>query len=132
MRIFLYAFKTVFVLSAAFLMVVRPANGEEQDSISPKVPTIMMTDATLSQAIELLARQSEINYIVDPKVSFEGVPYVNFRWENLTARQGLERLLKERDLVLVENPATTVARIAPRSLNVKPVDAALVGNDTNG
>jgi hypothetical protein len=38
-------------------------------------------------------------------------------------------LLAERKLVLVTNPVTTVARIAPASLGVKPVPASQVGTN---
>ncbi len=90
-----------------------------------------MTGASLSQAVELLARESGINYIISPKVSAEGIPPLNFKWTNITARAALERVLKEHDLALIDDTATTVARIEPADLHGKPVDPALVGNDTN-
>ncbi len=107
------------------------ADGETSGLTNPVVSTRSMTGASLLQAIERLAGESGINYIVSPKVSSEGVPLLNFKWTNIAARAALERVLKEHDLALIENPATTVARIEPAALNGKPVDPDLVGNDTN-
>ena len=39
--------------------------------------------------------------------------------------------MKIRRLVRIENPATTVCRIAPENLGIKPVDPQWLKNDTN-
>jgi hypothetical protein len=41
-------------------------------------------------------------------------------------------LLKDHKLMMVTNPATTIARIAPANAGVKPVAADQVRADTNG
>lgn len=106
------------------------------------VPTIMMTDAPLTQAIDLLARQAKINYIVDPKVTFgppgprgepAPAPVISFRWENVTAQQALSTLLTTYGLQMVEDPKTTIARItikdpaAPDPLFTKVVQLKYTG-----
>lgn len=103
----------------------------------PVIPTISMQNSPISQAIDILARQAGLNYILDPqsdpasRIPGGKATIVSFEWENISARDALDRLLKEHDLVLVENPVTSVARIAPASLRIKPVDAAQLGHDTN-
>jgi len=118
-------------ITANLVSPAYPVHAQENTAAASAFPLIQMTDAPLGQAVDLLARQSKQNYIIDPSVSFERAPLVNFHWTNITARAALDRLLKEHDLDFVENPATTVARIAPHKLHVKPVDPALVGGDTN-
>lgn len=107
-----------------------PSNAQENSGPNATVPVIQMTDVPLSMAIDLFAKQSELNYMVDSSVSFDRA-LVNIRWTNITARAALDKALKEHDLELIDNPPTTVVRIAPRNLHIKPVDPALVGNDTN-
>lgn len=105
---------------AAPTPVEEAANTNESAAV---VPTIMMTDAPLTQAIDLLARQAKINYIVDPKVTFgppgprgepAPAPVISFRWENVTAQQALSTLLTTYGLQMVEDPKTTIARITIR------------------
>lgn len=106
------------------------------------VPTIMMTEAPLTQAIDLLAREAKINYIIDPKVSFgppgpkgepAPAPIITFRWENVTAQQALTTLLTTYSLQLVEDPKTTIARItikdpaAPDPLFTKVIQLKYTG-----
>ena len=103
------------------------------------IPQIVLDNVPLSDAIRSLARQANINYILDPRspgsVGLDGrlveQPTVSGRWTNVTARQALDLLLTNHDLVLIENPVTTVARVAPKQYDVKPVAANLVAGDTN-
>src|SRR5258708_33254695 len=94
------------------------------------IPLIVMDDVPLSDAIKNLARQAGINYILDPRISGSG-PTVSGRWENKTAEQLLGTVLQEHKLVMVENTATSVARIASKDQGVKPLPANEVGSDTN-
>ena len=88
------------------------ANGQEQPrKPQPSIPLIQMQEVPLSVAIENLARQAEINLTIDPKVTAQSSTPVNIRWENLTAKGALDRLLKERGLFMVENPQTSVLKI---------------------
>jgi hypothetical protein len=112
---------------------------DESRSLS-LVPLIVIEDTPLNDAILNLARQMELNVILDPRVPGSTIgpgsriepPRVNCRYEKLTIRQALDRVLKDHNLVLIDNPATTIARIAPAAAGVKPVPAARVFSDTNG
>jgi len=131
MKTLILVCRVQFLIAVLLICEPRSANGQEHSEATNNVPLIQVNDAPLYQIIDLLARQSGINYIFDPRTSADAAPLVNFSWTNITARAALDRLLKEHDLELIENPSTTVARIAPRNLHVKPVNPALVGNDTN-
>lgn len=86
------------------------------------IPTIVMDEVPLTDAIKNLARQANLNYILDPKVTFgptgaDGkvtVPNISIRWENVTAEQALTTLLTTYSLQLVEDPKTRIARITVR------------------
>ena len=86
------------------------------------IPTIVMDEVPLTDAIKNLARQAGLNYILDPKVTFgptgaDGkvvVPNISIRWENVTAEQALTTLLTTYSLQLVEDPKTRIARITVR------------------
>jgi hypothetical protein len=106
------------------------------------VPLIEMLDVPISTGIENLARQANINYLVDTRLakwwSFpdsDGYathePTLNFRWKNLGAKEALLRVLGEHHLVLAEDPLTTVTRITYTNQIVNSIDVSLLGSDTN-
>ena len=86
------------------------------------IPTIVMDEVPLTDAIKNLARQAGLNYILDPKVSFGppepdgkvAIPNISIRWENVTAEQALTTLLTTYGLQLIEDPKTKIDRIAVR------------------
>ena len=102
------------------------------------IPLIRMVDVPLADAIKTLARQSNLNYILDPHVPGSDfgpgrLPpklLVTANWTNVTAQAALTALLKEHSLTMVSNTATTVTRIAPADLSVKPVPISHVGTNT--
>jgi type II secretory pathway component GspD/PulD (secretin) len=105
------------------------ATGSETASIQVEVPEekpediiplIQFQDVQLTTAIENLARQAGINYILDPKVGFgqldergqlRAQPNVSIRWENVTASQALRALLQNHGLQLVSDSKTKIARV---------------------
>src|SRR3989442_6057015 len=103
------------------------------------IPRIQMVDVPLADAIRNLARQANLNYILDPHVPGSDFgpgrlapkPSVTANWTNVTAQAALSALLKEHGLTMVTNPATTVTRIAPANLSVKPVPTSQVGTNTS-
>src|ERR1035437_5544943 len=87
------------------------------------IPLIVMDDVPLTDAIRNLARQSGLNYMLDPKIAFGQVgpdgkatpqPSVSIRWENITAEQALAALLNNYTLQLVEDPKSRIARISTK------------------
>lgn len=96
------------------------------------VPLIVLDNVPLVDVIRNLARQSGGNFTLDPRVAVASQPYISARWTNMSAHAALSAVLKDYKLTMVTNPATTVARIAPTSLGVKPVPASQVGTNTSG
>ena len=81
------------------------------------IPLIVMDDVPLTDAIKNLARQAGLNYMLDPKVGFgqpdatgkvTPQPSVSIRWENVTAEQALNALLKTYNLQLVSDVKTHI------------------------
>ncbi|MGN6555031.1 MAG: type II secretion system protein GspD [Verrucomicrobiota bacterium] len=85
------------------------------------IPLIVMDEVPLTDAVKNLARQANINYMLDPRISFgqpgpDGRPVpqptVSIRWENISAEQALNALLNNYNLQLVEDPKTKIARVS--------------------
>jgi hypothetical protein len=110
-----------------FLGVTTMANGQSTD----KIPSIEMHDIFLTDAVKIFARQAGINFIIDPKLFSNGEPKVTIIWTNLTAKEALTGLLKEKGLVLIEDKFTTIARITSTNQIPNVVDTSLLGSETN-
>jgi len=84
------------------------------------IPLIQFQDVPLTTAIDNLARQAGINYIMDPKVGYgqpdergqiKTQPNISIRWENLTAEQALNALIATYGLQLVSDTKTGISRV---------------------
>jgi type IV pilus assembly protein PilQ len=87
------------------------------------IPLIQFQDVPLTTAIEALARQANINYLLDPKIGFgqpdangqiKAEPNLSIRWENIPAEHALEALLSNYGLQLVEDTKTKIYRISTK------------------
>ena len=125
--------KVTLALSLAWILP-STSPGQSADNI----PLIKFQDVPITTAIESLARQAKINFIVDPKLflNTDGTskpePSLTFRWENLTAGNALARMLKENGLVMRTNAFSTVVCITGTNATARQIDVKLLGNDTNG
>ena len=95
-------------------------NGVTGHDANAVIPLIVMDEVPLIDAIKNLARQANLNYMLDPKISYgapgpdgkpTAQPTVSLRWENLTADQALYAVLNNYNLTVVEDPKTKIARI---------------------
>jgi type II secretory pathway component GspD/PulD (secretin) len=84
------------------------------------IPLISFQDVPLTTAIENLARQAGINYLLDPRIGYgqpdqsgqvKAEPTLSIRWENITAEQALVALLDNYGLQMVPDKKTHIARI---------------------
>ena len=93
------------------------------------IPLIQFQDVPLTTAIENLARQAGINYLLDPKIGYgqpdqngqiKAEPTLSIRWENVTAEQALRALLDNYGLQLIEDKNNHIARITTKDPSAPP------------
>ena len=91
-----------------------------------EIPIIVMDEVPLVDAIQNLARQAELNFMLDPQVSScwfgprgkkRNQPLVSIRWENVTAMQALTEILDNFNLELIEQPHSSFAQIRWKGAN---------------
>jgi type II secretory pathway component GspD/PulD (secretin) len=75
------------------------------------VPLIVIDEVPLTDAIRNLARQSNLNFQFDPKITSSNQPNVSIRFENVTAQEALLAVLENHNLTLVKEPKQKIARI---------------------
>jgi type IV pilus assembly protein PilQ len=75
------------------------------------VPLIVIDEVPLTDAIRNLARQSNLNFQFDPKITGSNQPNVSIRFENVTAQEALLAVLENHNLTLIKEPKQKIARI---------------------
>lgn len=104
-----------------------------------------MEDVPITSAIEALASQSGQNYILDlrlygptpdgpyhnPAGRIISEPFLTFKWENITAKQALARLLEQNGLFAIEMQNTPIVQISNVKSDAGIVDAKILGGDSN-
>jgi type II secretory pathway component GspD/PulD (secretin) len=104
-------------------------NTAAAQSAAPSIPLIEFQDVPLTVAIENLARQANINYLLDPKIGYgqpdasgqiKVEPTLSIRWENVTAEQALLALLNNYDMQLIMDTRTKIARITMKDPAAPP------------
>src|SRR5687767_8320062 len=75
------------------------------------VPLIVIDEVPLTDAIRNLARQSNLNFQFDPKITASNQPNVSIRFENVTAQEALLAVLENHNLTLIKEPKQKIARI---------------------
>ncbi len=94
------------------------------------IPLIQFNDVPLTTAIENLARQAEVNYMLDPGIGYgepdaDGhykiEPVLSLNWHNITAGEALLAVLNQNDLQLDYNSATGIAKITPKSKGARSI-----------
>ncbi|MGA2248067.1 MAG: secretin N-terminal domain-containing protein [Verrucomicrobiota bacterium] len=87
------------------------------------IPLIQFSDVPITTAIEHLARQAGINYMLDPKIGYgqpdqngqvKVEPQLSIRWENITAQSALVALLDNYGLQLVMDKRTGIDRVTAK------------------
>lgn len=96
---------------------------------APSIPLIQFADVPLTTAIEHLARQAGINYMMDPKIGYgqpdqsgqiKPEPQLSIRWENITAENALKALLDNYSLQLVVDKKTGIDRVTIKDPTAPP------------
>ena len=87
------------------------------------IPLIQFSDVPITTAIEHLARQAGMNYMLDPKIGYgqpdangqiKVEPNLSIRWENITAQSALLALLDNYGLQLVIDKRTGINRVTAK------------------
>ncbi len=94
------------------------------------IPLIQFSDVPITTAIESLARQGNINYMLDPKIGYglpdqngqvKVEPTLSIRWENITPQNALLALLDNYGLQLVVDKSTGIDRVTMKDPAAPPV-----------
>jgi len=88
--------------------------GAEGGPSGDVVPLIVIEDVPLTDAIRNLARQSNLNFQFDPRLTATNQPNVSIRFENVTASEALNAVLENYNLALIRDPKSKIARITVR------------------
>ena len=124
----------ITVTLSVFCLLISPLRLRAQPESKPDevIPSITFNAVPLSDAIKNLARQAGFNYIINPHVPPDAdVPPLTLILKNVSAGEAFDTVLKLRRLVRIDNPATSIMRIAPAKLGIKPISQEQFGKDTN-
>jgi hypothetical protein len=95
-------------------------------------PLIEMHDVPINTAIQRLARDTGVNYMIAPEITQKwidsGEPVINFKLKNAVAKDVLTKMLNFRHLALVEDPVSNIALIIPAG---EVTDPLFDGLETN-
>ena len=106
-------------------------NGATGDAVPvvASIPLIQFSDVPITTAIENLARQANINYMLDPKIGYgqpdangqiKVEPQLSIRWENISAENALIALLDNYGLQLNRDKKTGIDRITMKDPAAPP------------
>ena len=104
------------------------ADAEAEGADVGKGGALTFVDTPIIDVINNLARTAEVNVLLDPKITTptlgpDGKPLppslVTIRFTNVSARQALEALLSNHDMMLIEDQKTQIHRITRRDPNQK-------------
>jgi hypothetical protein len=102
-------------------------------------PLIEFEEVPITVALENLARQAKLNYILDPQIGYgqpdrngriKPEPVLNFRWQNVSAKQVLIALYENGDWTISKEPASPVLLIRAKNHPAHFIDVTLLGDDT--
>ncbi len=94
------------------------------------IPLIQFSDVPITTAIESLARQGGINYMLDPKIGYglpdqngqvKPEPQLSIRWENISPMNALLALLDNYGLQLIVDKKTGIDRICAKDPAAPPI-----------
>lgn len=86
----------------------------ERGAATPVVglPLIQFDDVDLFDVIKELARQAQLNVVFDPKINLAAYSRVSLRLENVSAKDVLQAVLVNNDLVMFEHHGTNLIGVA--------------------
>jgi hypothetical protein len=130
--------RLAFMVRLIFLLMVAAclsSQAQQASAATDKIAVIKMDDVPLMDAIKNLARQAQINYIVDPRIlssSSLSRSNITMTLTDVTAEEALDVILKNRILKRIANPMTSITRIVTFDQAARPAPAADFPTDTGG
>src|SRR5580698_7426346 len=103
---------------------------QSTDAAVSSIPLIQFQDVPITTAIENLARQAGINYLLDPKIGYgqpdqngqvKPEPQLSIRWQNITAENALLALLDNYGLQLIVDKKTGIYRVTMKDPSAPPL-----------
>ena len=128
--------KHFFVIAALALGLVLPLAAQNQSD--ENVPSINFQTVPITMAIQNLAQQANINFIIDPKLfaaadgTMKPEPTLTRHWQNCTAANALARVLNENHLLMVTKRSPRLFASPAQTPLPARWTPELLGNDTNG
>jgi hypothetical protein len=127
------ASRIAVITRAGSALTKQPPSLQTSTNEEPLIPLIEFGDVPMTTAIENLARQAGINYLIDPTVfpardaegKIAGEPVIDFRSIRISAKDVLNRLLYVHGYVLMEDPASNIAIITHDSQNTNRLFAGM-------
>jgi type II secretory pathway component GspD/PulD (secretin) len=113
----------VVIASNVPVVVVAEEASAPTNAAAPEIasiPLIQFQEVPITTAIENLARQANINYLLDPKIAYgqpdangqvKPEPTLSIRWENITPEHALVALLDNYGLQMISDSKTKIVRI---------------------
>jgi len=115
--------------AAADVAAPAPAAAATASAAQTSIPVIQFSDVPITTAIESLARQGGINYMMDPKIGYglpdangqvKAEPQLSIRWENISPENALLALLDNYGLQLVVDKKTGIDRVTMKDPTAAP------------
>jgi hypothetical protein len=130
--------RTLIAVAIACLLANAARAEQGTADTNSVIPLIVMEDVPLSEAIKNLARQGDVNCILDPQVAptvgpdgrWVPQPLINGRWANVTAKEALIRIMQGRGIYVIEDTNTTIARITRSKRPPRQSGIDLLAGDT--
>jgi hypothetical protein len=127
-----------FLAAIAVLLSAIPISGRAATN-ETGIPVIKFDGVDLITAIENLAGQADINYLIDPRIGWKNppdpqgkpIPRITISWTNLTAQQALKGVLSYYGMQMVDISGTSISKITLTNLTAKPVDRQWIQRSTN-
>jgi hypothetical protein len=108
----------LFLAAIAVLLSAIPISGRAATN-ETGIPVIKFDGVDLITAIEYLASQADINYLIDPRLGWKNppdpqgkpVPRITISWTNLTAQQALKGVLSYYGMHMVDISGTSISKL---------------------
>ena len=127
--------RILLMLALATVVHAQDSASNTSTNGSPILPLVDFRDVPITAVIKNLARQAELNCLIDPQLEQawrdSGEPAISCKIKNVTAKFVLRRILELRHLALLEDAEANLAFIIPERRTTSPLFTRLLSAATN-